>query len=164
MWPRLQGIPSRAPADGRRARAARPAQVHDWAFCAGFWRCNSCLQTSGAPSLRSVCRGLPRPFRRAIAEPRGHFLSALPTEGGAMVVICNRCAAWSGGRQLRNLAKQCPGDVAASSTPGKGAAARDALKRVASGRHPDPSKPGLRLCVRGSFALLAVCRNKALGC
>ena len=65
MWPRLQGLPSRALADGRRARAARPAQVHDWAFCAGFWRCNSCLQTFGAPSLRSVCRGLPRPFRRA---------------------------------------------------------------------------------------------------
>ncbi len=123
-----------APRGGGQARAERPRRreaQHEWVRAENAWRCRTCLRCHlGAKLVGAVrferCSGPRLELQRQRLADKGHSLCVAQGEG-MPVKYCSRCGAWST-RRAFNLARECP------RTPS--AAGRQALIRIAKGRHP----------------------------
>ncbi len=119
---------------GRRARPAnvdeaKAKQQHFWAFSQGAWRCECCGTWARSDSLTAKqkaerCQGHMAHKQAGTWTSKGHVVAMV--EGDAPFAFCSRCGAW-GNRRARNLMRQCAGPTPAGS---------QALRRIASGRHP----------------------------
>ncbi len=104
---------------------------HDWVRMESAWRCRTCLRCHlGAKLIGAVrfekCDGPRLALQQQQLQQKGHSLCVAQGEG-MPIKFCSRCGGWSA-RRAFSLAKQCP------RTPT--AAGRQALARIARGRHP----------------------------
>ncbi len=117
---------------GARTRTVRRREVqHDWVRADNAWRCRICLRCHlGARLAGAVrCERCPGPrlaLQQRRLEERGHRLCVAQGDG-MPIKYCSRCGAWST-RRAFNLARDCP--------RAPSAAGRQALVRIAKGRHP----------------------------
>ncbi len=112
-------------------RARRSVVQHEWVKMDRAWRCRTCLRCHlgvrlGGTVRHERCPGPRLNLQQRRLQEKGHSLCIAQGEG-MPVKFCSRCGAWST-RRAFNLSKQCP------KVPS--AAGRQALARIARGRHP----------------------------
>eukprot|EP00973_Karenia_brevis_P004912 676744-Karenia_brevis.AAC.1 len=120
-----------------RPPASRLCGGHVWQQAEGMSRCSNCWRSrpAGASSAEwdePACPGIPAVLSRLAAQPNGHLIVILRAGNVAQCALCLRCGCW-GLHRLRGLAQPC------NRMPANDGA-RNVLRRVARGLHPDPRK------------------------
>ncbi len=113
------------------ASVSRRGPPHDWQYVEDAWRCSQCAKRVDGAGAKpdpflSACERQRRRGTQASAVHRGHAM-AHAHGAGLPISFCVRCGAWTSRRSYR-LAKECVGRPTPSG--------KQALQRIAAGRHP----------------------------
>ena len=107
-----------------------PQEAHEWANIGPYHqRCSRCWQLPTETHTQE-CKGMPAFAARLALQPLGHRWFRLYTEPARDLLICAACGAWTGARVYGKARLACrPPTEWGSKT----------LRRIAAGKHPNPS-------------------------
>ena len=147
LWPAVpKGLERQviAPRPHLREAERKKGPRHQWQFVLGRWSCKACLAIVFSAARRKarrneICSQDAGQLKQIVANPQGHRLACVDAEGAALI-FCEVCGGYATNKG-KSLHKPCVGK------PAKRSWGREALKRIAEGRHPDrhQHRSGIRL-------------------
>ena len=135
LWPKADRLQSVRPPGKKGKRRRREAVApHEWHYRTNTWVCAVCFKRARTRQAilrrqREECDGLAQKMAAVVAHPRGHILAAADDDGGKPLLVCIKCGSWAESNP-RALLKECKGCVV------PGSEGSQALRRLASGKHP----------------------------